>query len=111
MNAETLKALKGSIKKWERIVRSTRSRDRGDENCPLCQEFDALCTGCPVATKTGYIGCHETPYQEWIGHHRGDHIEKSTFSRIPHCKECLRLAKAERDFLISLEPENQSSEG
>jgi len=36
MDIETLKALKGSIKKWERIVEGT-GVDEGADNCPLCE--------------------------------------------------------------------------
>ena len=38
MNRKTLTALKGSIKKWEKIVAGTGS-DNGYQNCPLCALF------------------------------------------------------------------------
>lgn len=38
MNSRTLKALKGSIRKWERICNGT-GEDRGPRNCPLCELF------------------------------------------------------------------------
>jgi hypothetical protein len=38
MDAETLEALKGSIKKHENILAGT-GRDKGQKNCPLCQMF------------------------------------------------------------------------
>ena len=38
MNSKTLEALKGSIKKWQRIVSGT-ARDEGAINCPLCWKF------------------------------------------------------------------------
>lgn len=65
MNRETLAALKGSIKKWEKIVAGTEC-DRGQYNCPLCALFFwAKCRGCPVDDKSN-DGCAGTPYDQWI---------------------------------------------
>lgn len=71
MNAKTLKALRGSIRKWERIVAGTGS-DNGPHNCPLCRLFfwnREACEGCPVAAKTGRAQCDGTPYRDydWSG--------------------------------------------
>lgn len=63
MKAKTLKALKGSIKKWEAIVART-GVDRGGKNCPLCREFPS-CEGCPVMRATGQEQCFGTPYYGW----------------------------------------------
>jgi len=38
VDAKALEALKGSIKKWERIVEGT-GVDEGADNCPLCELF------------------------------------------------------------------------
>ena len=73
MSRATLKALNGSIKKWEAIVAGT-GRDLGSHNCPLCEkfmfksgeEFEYGCYGCPVSQKTGLGGCDGTPYTRWI---------------------------------------------
>lgn len=67
MDARTLKALKGSIKKWEGIVAGTEV-DRANHNCPLCQQFwdDGRCTKCPVRKATGVPVCEDTPYQDWL---------------------------------------------
>lgn len=55
MDARTLKALHGSIKKWEAIAKGTGT-DKSGENCPLCQEFaypsgKPFCHDCPVKQK------------------------------------------------------------
>lgn len=66
MNAKTLKALKGSIAKWEAIVAGT-GVDDGSDNCPLCELFyDNGCVGCPVAIKTRKDECIDTPYGAWL---------------------------------------------
>ena len=36
---KTLRALKGSITKWNKIVKSTKAEDKGTANCPLCKLF------------------------------------------------------------------------
>lgn len=68
MNAEILKALRGSIKKWERIA-TGRETDRGSSNCPLCKKFmfnDLYpCDGCPVKERTGMLSCRGTPYEKF----------------------------------------------
>jgi len=55
MKMKTLEALKGSIKKWEKIHDGT-GMDEGRDNCALCQRFqneDCDCDGCPVEVRTG----------------------------------------------------------
>ena len=115
MNSETLKALEGSIKKWEKIVESTEEKDRGVENCPLCRLFyndfseDEDCMGCPVKEKTGMYGCIGSPYQDWKNHYKNSHgveFGEGT-SRHKDCPECLRLAKAELEFLRGLLPREE----
>lgn len=68
MDKRTLKALKGSINKWIKIVRGTGADD-GERNCPLCNLFntpESDCIGCPVFEKTGVSFCRDTPYMGWI---------------------------------------------
>ena len=96
MDKETLKALKGSIKKWERVVIGTGTDD-GWANCPLCQVFHVRmrvpplafpgaefeidskgvlcalyarcgpCNGCPVFGATGERRCQGSPYKlKWL---------------------------------------------
>ena len=72
MNAKTLKALRGSIRKWEHIKAGTEV-DLGASNCPLCRLFHKhfnetriCCHGCPVMKRTGLPQCRSTPYVNYI---------------------------------------------
>lgn len=66
MNKKTLKALKGSIQKWECICMGM-IEDNGVDNCPLCLMFyEQECQGCPVKKKTGKIDCRTTPYYSFF---------------------------------------------
>ena len=90
MDAKTLKALKGSIRKWEGIL-CGEIEDGGSDNCPLCQLFiENVCRGCPVYAKTKKMGCHWTPYDEW--------------RRNLDPKKDKRIALRELRFLESLSP-------
>ena len=114
MTAKTLTALRGSIKKWDRIVRSTKAKDRGLLNCPLCKIFvdsdgHTDCIGCPVATKTGFVECEGSPYIKFIDH-LNSIVDHPGISREPGCKECMYYACAERDFLASLLPKGIKGE-
>lgn len=73
MSQATLKALKGSIRKWELIV-AGEIADEGEDNCPLCKRFTTgRCTQvssvtgedmetCPVAEAVDDISCRGTPF-------------------------------------------------
>ena len=110
MSPEALRALHGSIKKWERIVASPRSLDKGIDNCPLCKVFfrshgsDEYCAGCPVSATTGQEGCAGSPFVKWARHQEDVHKNYGYSHRALGCKECLRLAKAELAFLSGLLP-------
>ena len=105
MDAKTLKALKGSIEKWEMIVAGA-GIDDGDKNCPLCKLFsDKNCHDCPVFEKVNAMGCHNTPYDEWESHHENKHEEKRM--RKVHCPTCKKLARKELNFLKSLLPKEE----
>jgi hypothetical protein len=104
-----LDALIGSIRKWEAIVRGT-GEDDGGKNCQLCRKFydtseAGPCIGCPVREKTGFYGCVNTPYEDWVAH-QGEAHAKDAFPHyvVQGCDECKRLATAELDFLKSLVP-------
>lgn len=93
MTPKALKALKGSIRKWQRIVNGT-GKDRGADNCPLCKAYPRLdCAGCPVKKATGYDQCAETPYRDY----RRANIWGSA-------ADALISAKRELNFLKSLLP-------
>lgn len=65
MDKATLKALKGSISKWESIVAGSGA-DNGCDNCPLCKKFyKEECNGCPVREASGQPFCDGTPYDKF----------------------------------------------
>ena len=112
MKKETLEALKRSIAKWERIVKSTKELDLGRINCALCYLFnDITCEGCPIYKKTKKEYCRDTPYTEWSNHASTHVINDNYFGdglrREPGCKECLRLVREELNFLKSLLPKGE----
>ena len=105
MEKKTLKALKGSIQKWKKIVKGT-GVDKGYVNCPLCQLFykeenliGKLCLGCPVMEKTGHPNCQKTPYVDYI-----KFGFEYTDSDSP---DSLKYAKKELKFLESLLPKEK----
>lgn len=67
MEPNVLKALKKSIKLWQKRARGVYNVDP----CPLCQEFKSkvtaviICTECPVAILTGAPTCHNTPFYDY----------------------------------------------
>lgn len=98
MDARTLKALKGSIAKWRRIV-AGRGRDNGPDNCPLCKVFNRpgnACGGCPVAMKTRRPWCFNSPYDDWE--------VIASYGQRADTPKLQRIAKRELKFLISLLP-------
>lgn len=102
MNAETLKALQGSIRKWKAIV-AGNGVDKGIKNCPLCKLFyQDACHGCPVRRKSGRANCINTPYENWCWSDRKGSWSREG-SRIggPYSRRC---AKDEVEFLQSLLP-------
>ena len=102
MKAATLKALKGSIDKWKKIVAGT-GVDNGAANCPLCNLFvDSECKGCPVAAKVKDYTCCSTPWIDWVLLHSYG---------MPHKAKTAKqktAAKAELKFLRSLLPETKA---
>jgi len=108
MNAKTLKALKGSIRKWEDIIAGT-GVDQGVYNCALCSLFywaKKHCVFCPVFIETGKQYCYESPYADWVAHQRDwHHVPINKYHII--CLACHRLAKAELAFLKSLLPKEK----
>jgi hypothetical protein len=73
MDSKTLEALKGSIRKWEKIV-SGEGVDYGWQDCPLCDMYiPEACRGCPISEKTNALGCRQTPYSSWYAHRKIEH--------------------------------------
>jgi hypothetical protein len=105
MNPQTLKALRGSIKKWEDIC-SGVGVDNGADNCPLCTRFySRQCSGCPVMLKTGFDSCNGTPYAEkWYYVVECDEKGKILCPAVANTPERLSAARAELRFLKSLLP-------
>lgn len=98
MDARTLEALKGSIKKWEGIALELKE-NHGTHDCPLCQLFHGgRCEGCPVKERTGLDCCDGTPYWDYVRY--AD--EYGTVSGY-----ALAIADKELEFLRSLLPEGE----
>jgi len=106
MNRKILKALKGSIKKWEDIVDET-GIDDGSDNCPLCEVCRYTCDGCPIRIKKK-VTCSSTPYGEWKTHHYYKHDKEDLPLKV-ECPECEKLAKKELKFLKSFLPKRRKS--
>ena len=110
MKDETLKALKGSITKWKRIVNG-KGKDVGNTNCPLCTLFP-MCAGCPVADRADEDGCTNTPWEKWSLHQTNFHNLRpvfwgGSFSIVGKCRTCKKLAREELEFLQSLLPKEE----
>jgi len=114
MNKRILKALKGSICKWNLICMGVET-NRTSSNCPLCIECRS-CWQCPVKEKSEERGCDGTPWEEW-----NRKIYSSTGEMIPFpnrnlpwliehtnhelSEQLIDLAWDELEFLITLLPE------
>ena len=109
MTPRTLKALRGSIEKWQKIVIG-KGTDYGYRNCPLCKEFlnrdaiyDRQCDGCPVVNVTRKSSCIGTPYDdEWIDLAEVHNICELGQKAITHAQR--KAALSELLFLESLLP-------
>ena len=107
MNKKTLKALKGSIEKWRKIVHED-GEDFGTDNCPLCDCFYSKgCNGCPVAEETGMPDCNDTPYLAWRDYQVDD--GRFNFPNRAFDEKAEELALAEYEFLKSLLPEGETA--
>jgi hypothetical protein len=112
MKPETLKALKGSIRKWQRIVDGS-GEDDGCDNCPLCDRFNYAppysCTRddggecCPVFVATGEPYCSNSPYPDWALA-TGEVKDPYAFPHKVESGEMLMCAVLELEFLKSLLP-------
>lgn len=104
LKPKVLKALQGSIKKWEDILAGKMS-DQGSNNCPLCQLFvnrQDNCDGCPVQRHTGCDSCGDTPYtKKWAVAGRDAIHSQRDWAMTD---DQILAARAELDFLRSLLP-------
>jgi hypothetical protein len=101
MNQETLDALNGSIRKWEKIV-NDGAVDEHIDGCPLCILFyEYSCDGCPVFYKTGFRRCENTPHETWTMYCDEEDKDYEVFD-----EESRGFALAELNFLKSLLPED-----
>ena len=102
--AQTAKALEGSIRKWQKIVKGT-GVDQGETNCPLCKLFNKRplwCRGCPVMEKTSVAGCLGTSYHDFLGA-ATIRTDKDNFSqRAAETPRAKRHAQRMLDFLKGL---------
>ena len=107
MDKRTLKALKGSIRKWARIAAGT-GVDNGTRDCPLCALFfQQSCEECPVRENTGRWHCRDTPYERW-----GDlFINGRSLTEIWRAtsEKKRAAARAELKFLRSLLPKKRKA--
>lgn len=111
MNAKTLKALKGSIAKWERNAEAETPDQYlvGGDTCPLCQLFtDPFCSGCPVAKATHGIACSNSPY--YAAHDAWREWGRAPFSE-DRRDSAHEAANVEVAFLKSLLPASLQQSG
>ena len=107
MNEKALKALIGSITKWDLIAQGVICED--DMECPLCELFfnkrrHVPCMGCPVTID--HIDrqiCSGTPYHSMSL--TGSLTISQDIKKFPHDKPKLHEIENEIEFLISLLPE------
>lgn len=111
MAPETLKALQGSIAKWERVVAEGKDGTNWMD-CPLCGLFyNKNCIGCPVRERTGMGLCSGSPFDEYadlllcLSEELSEEDEpgEADFGKHPGV---IAAAKTELDFLKSLLPSN-----
>jgi hypothetical protein len=97
MDAKTLKALKGSIKKWQANAKINDLEEAKIKiiDCPLCTLFwDNECFDCPIREKSGQRRCDGTPYVDADGAHNEADLDAF-----------IAASRAEVKFLQSLLPE------
>lgn len=96
MDAYTLEALQGSIKKWETVVAKGTDGTRWVD-CPLCIAFfDHSCRGCPVRERSGRTLCRGTPFTQY---------EEARSLLAKRGADLLPFAQAELAFLKALLPQ------
>jgi hypothetical protein len=95
MDPATLRALRGSIAKWQAIVDGT-GEDKGHSNCPLCQMFydehndgQSCCAGCPVADATDSTCCVDSPYDDWCAAETDEELKGAALAELAFLRSLL----------------------
>jgi hypothetical protein len=114
MDKQTLKALKGAIKKWHTVAYHG-GIDKGRDNCPLCILTDRRnpkygyfwdCKGCLIQKHTGKNDCSDTPYVRW--NRIAFDKNPAGFTAVTDVQK--RAAEEELEFLVTLLPEGEEAE-
>lgn len=114
MEKTVIKAIKGSIAKWDLIAHGV-GVDSGTANCPLCKMFfvsgfggwGAKCNECPVAERVYVDKCGFTPYSDI---HLNfditvpDWIKELNIINRTYINETIDAIQEEIEFLILLLP-------
>lgn len=102
MDDETLEALKGSIKKWERVI-AEGTDGTNWMDCPLCLLFwERNCRNCPVKDRTGRRMCQGSPFEAYAEARQSS--DEDGVDEIGKEPSVIAAAQAELDFLKSLLP-------
>jgi hypothetical protein len=108
MPTKTLKALKASIRHWERMRKDPSSEKPTADNCSLCMLFNSYktegelrCVGCPVSEFANAELCLNTPFQS--AHDAYAYARELRDSKAP-LAAWRKAAAAEIKFLKSLLP-------
>lgn len=105
MTKKVIRAVKQSIKHWERMVTYARKRDKethysdmkgdigettGTEDCALCQYYKESCDDCPLSIEYGECGEERNAYNKAINAETwgdfvkaGDHMLRQLKSLLP----------------------------
>lgn len=96
MDARTLESLKASIAKWEKNAAGDVGKAKiYTDSCPLCEQFidgSQICKGCPVAERTGEIGCVNSPWEDAEAafvHGNGDEFRIAALAEVAFLKSLL----------------------
>lgn len=103
---EEMKALDGSIEKWDKISKG-KLVDEGVYNCPLCTLHTGPgqgCSDCIVCKETKRAGCIGISYPIWKEHIEKEH-KPYTYGNVElkvYCPECKQIAEEIRDSLYNI---------
>jgi len=100
---EILKAIDGSIRKWEKIAfEGGIQRNYCDYEFALCRLFiDGDCWECPVVKYNQTFGCREYPFGSWAWHFDYQHPILLPFRQVV-CSTCENLVKKQIKLLYKV---------